>query len=441
MMHCTDDIIENAQQKTTDLTPTILEAAETISYCTQHIRNIVGDVLILSKLDSRLVEISPEPCNPREVIQNALKIFNAEVRASGVTMVFQEDPSFEELHVEWLLLDSHRMLQVLINLVTNAIKAVKDRPEPKVTVKLSATTKAPCEDTDLIQCVKPRQHPRAVEFGEHHNSEPSLYLAITVEDTGLGLTNAEMTSLFERFAQANPKTESKYSSGLGLFISRDLTELQGGRIGVSSQPGVGSKFVFTVETKRVHAPKVLPKLPFLEIPVDLRGSTGSPVHTVPKMIPRKPVVQRAQQDRPKAKRVLIVEDNLINQKVLANQLRKRGYEVNVAIHGEEALKALNMIDSASSPNNGTPVEVVAFDVILMDIEMPIMDGVTCTKRIRAFEEGCNSATPLKIIAVTANARSEHGTAALEAGMNAITTKPYKIADLVQQIEEVCKPGG
>lgn len=443
MIHCTDEIIENVRQTTTEKSHTVLEAAETISYCTQHIRNIVGDVLTLSKLDSRLVEISPAPSNPREVIQNALRIFQAELRASGITLTFQEDTSLSQLEVEWLLLDSHRMLQVLINLVTNAIKAVKDRPEPRVTVKLSATAKAPCEATELIQCVKPRQHPRAVHFGDRYINEPSLYLAITVQDNGPGLTNAEMTSLFERFAQANPKTESKYSSGLGLFISRDLTELQGGRIGVSSQPGVGSMFVFTVETKRVAAPKVLPKMPSLELPTDLRQSTGSPVYSViPKTIPRKPIVQRIQQERPRVKRVLIVEDNLINQRVLANQLRKRGYEVSVANHGGEALEALHMTDSSpNSPNGGTPLVTDTFDIILMDIEMPVMDGVKCTKKIRAFEQDCNGASRLKIVAVTANARSEHGTAALEAGMNAITTKPYKIADLVEQIEEVCRPGG
>ncbi|EME50032.1 hypothetical protein DOTSEDRAFT_68780 [Dothistroma septosporum NZE10] len=442
MIHCTDDIIENARQTTTDSSTTVLEAAETVSYCTQHIRNIVGDVLALSKLDSRLVEICPAPANPREVVQDALKIFQGELRAIGATMNFLEDASLKQLQVDWLLLDSHRMLQVLINLVTNAIKAVKDRPWPRVTVKLSATAESPCQDTDLIQCVKPRQSPKAVEFGDQYQSVPSLYLAITVEDNGMGLTKDEMTSLFERFKQANPKTESKYSSGLGLFISRDLTELQGGRIGVSSQPGIGSKFVFTVETKQVIAPKVLPNMPYLESPTSLRGQTGSPVYTAAKTIPRKPVVQRALPESPKARKILIVEDNVINQKVLANQLRKRGYEVSVALHGEEALKILHMLDfTPDSSNDGSPVDAPTFDVILMDIEMPVMDGVTCAKSIRAFEKACKDAARLKIIAVTANARSEHGTAALEAGMNAVTTKPYKIADLVKQIEEVCKPGG
>lgn len=187
---------------------------------------------------------------------------------------------------------------------------------------------------------------------------------------------------------------------------------------------------------------MLPKMPSLEIPSSLRGSTGSSVYAGAKTIPRKPVVQKVQKDKPAGKKVLIVEDNLINQKVLANQLRKRGYNVSVAINGEEALKTLHMDEyTPRSSNDGPPFDAACFNVVLMDIEMPVMGGVTCAKRIRAFEKGQEGATHLKIIAVTANARSEHGTAALEAGMNAITTKPYKIADLVEQIERVCRPGG
>jgi CheY-like chemotaxis protein len=141
--------------------------------------------------------------------------------------------------------------------------------------------------------------------------------------------------------------------------------------------------------------------------------------------------------------VLIVEDNLINQKVLANQLRKRSFEVKVAQHGKEALDLLQMAIERPVPPviSRKPVARTLFDVVLMDIEMPVMDGISCVKRIRAYETSRGTQTRLPIIAVTANARSEHGTTAIEAGMDSITTKPYKIEELVDQIEKVCTPPG
>lgn len=461
MVHCTDDIVENVEHlrcgKDVEMSSNILENASTISYCTQHIKNIVGDVLTLSKLDSRLVEISPKPSRPRDTVESALKIFQNELRASSIELAFIEDPSVQEMEIDWLLFDPNRLVQVLVNIVTNAIKVVKPRPQRKVAVRLSATTTSPCESNSAVQCVLPRQTPKPVDFGEPFNSQPSVYVVISVEDTGPGLEPEEKASLFERFAQANPKTESKYGgSGLGLFISRDLTELQGGRIGVASEPGIGSTFVFSVQAKRTVAPATIPRplrQASIEIPTRLRSSVASlesPLAAVvtapsPALSPLQPLhghgvtraqqqQQQPQQDKPPARKVLVVEDNLINQKVLANQLRKRGYEVDVALHGEEALDVLQMSCPLSSPRSVDR----PFDVVLLDLEMPVMDGISCVQQIRAFEEGSKGdRVRLPVIAVTANARSEHATAALEAGMDAITTKPYRIQDLVGEIEKVC----
>lgn len=115
IVHCTDDIINDARNGASS--SNILEAAETIAYCTQHIRNIVGDVLTLSKLDSRLVDICPTPSKPVEVVQEALKIFQGELRAGEIELEFRQDQFLRELDIEWLLFDPNRMLQVLINLV------------------------------------------------------------------------------------------------------------------------------------------------------------------------------------------------------------------------------------------------------------------------------------------------------------------------------------
>ncbi|KXT08530.1 hypothetical protein AC579_5410 [Pseudocercospora musae] len=483
MTHCIDDIIETAKQESIGQTDDVLEAAQTISYCTQHIKNIVGDVLTLSKLDSRLVEICPRPTQPKLLIQEALKMFDRELRASAIDLELDIDPSLAELEVDWLMMDPGRFLQVLINLTTNAIKVVKDRSKRRITVTLSATHGPACKASDEVQCVLPRQVRKPVDFPQPHDQAKSMYLVCSVEDTGPGLEKHELASLFERFAQENPKTESRYGgSGLGLFISRDLTELQGGRIGVASQPGVGSKFVFSVEVKRATEPAVLVQGPSVEITRGLQASISceSPVAAKPAAVLPTQEPLRGQgiirkdslkdKDKPSPRKLLIVEDNSINAKVLSNQLRKRGYDVSVAIHGEEALEKLQMttapsrhspISTASTASilstttptvdsvlstpirrkpvpSSTPTVPPAqsdFDVVLMDIEMPVMDGLTCAQQIRAFEANSGAYHRLPIIAVTANVRSEHGSAALEAGMDAITTKPYKVEDLVRQIEQ------
>ena len=202
----------------------------------------------------------------------------------------------------------------------------------------------------------------------------------------------------------------------------------------------------------------------MEIPSSIRrmSTLKSPVarHTIAGASPRADVPQP--QTDFKAS-ILVVEDNLINQKVLANQLRKRGYKVQCANDGLEALEILHMETSpvvatpepsskpltpASSQSSlnaikRKPVPTAPsrarkeFDIVLMDIEMPRLSGTDCTRRIRAFEASQKTPSGIPIIAVTANARSEHGTMALESGMNAVTTKPYKLEDLVLQIDRLC----
>ncbi|CZT17157.1 related to sensory transduction histidine kinase [Ramularia collo-cygni] len=448
MVHCTDDIISNARQSCDKSSGDVIEAAQTIAFCTHHIKTIADDVIQMSKLDSRLVEINPTSIRPREVVEQAIAIFQSERKAGSIELDFKEDPSIEAFGIDWLLLDSVRYLQILFNMVTNAIKVVKNRPTRKIEVKLSAASNNETA-VDSVRFAKPR-HPGGtgnVKFGEQYKDVESVFLVTTVEDTGPGLTEDELSSLFERFAQASPKTESKYGgSGLGLFISRDLTELQGGRIGVASEAGVGSKFVFSVESKRCEPPKTKSDPPPIRIPARLQAIDNdySPVLSRPPELPNGQEATRScadQKEKAGPRRVLVVEDNLINQKVLANQLRKRGYEVSVALHGEEALKQLHMNFPTSDPLS-IPRKAVgsrSFDVVLLDIEMPVMDGITCVQRIRAFEAARPNRRRLNVIAVTANARGEHETAALAAGMDSITTKPYKIESLVQQMEKACSP--
>lgn len=125
----------------------------------------------------------------------------------------------------------------------------------------------------------------------------------------------------------------------------------------------------------------------------------------------------------------MVEDNLINSKVMAKQLRKLGCEVDVAENGLEALNHLSKTTYLSSTKEATPLSL-----ILLDVEMPIMDGLTCIRRIRALEQSGEISRHVPVIAITANARNEQIAAAIEAGMDSVVTKPFTIKDLVPQME-------
>lgn len=450
MVHCTDDIIANIRQSSDQSSKDVLEAAQTIAFCTQHIKTIADDVIQLSKLDARLVDFTPASTRPRDLVEQAITIFQSELKAGSIELTFEKDPSIDTLAINWILMDSVRYLQILFNMITNAIKVTKHRPTRKISVRLSAAMNNHTAVDNRVQFAEPRQPVTIVDFGEQYRQSESVYLVTTIEDTGPGLTTDEVSSLFERFAQASPKTESKYGgSGLGLFISRDLTELQGGRLGLVSEAGVGSKFLFSVESKRCGPPETMLETPPIVIPTRVleMENSYSPITTALPETPDSqelvPVLSTESEKKPRPRRVLVVEDNLINQKVLANQLRKRGYEVSVALHGEEALKQLQISLVTPEPVliPRKAISSKAFDVVLLDIEMPVMDGITCVQRIRAFEAARPSRSRLPTIAVTANARAEHETAALAAGMDAITTKPYKIEDLVAQIEKACGSAG
>jgi CheY-like chemotaxis protein len=443
MIHCTEEIIENCQQQPEGFNESSLEAAYTIEYCAKHIRNIVGDVLMLSKLDSKLVELCPVPSRPRTLVQEALKMFSGEARAQDVEMMYWEHESIQALGIEWLLVDPNRILQVLINLTTNAIKFTRSRPDRRIVVSLDASLELPSKNPGDITYI-PRRLPWTPPptEGQLHAAQP-LYLIISVEDTGLGLTQLEKTVLFERFKQASPKTETKYGgSGLGLFISRDLTEIQGGEIGVRSEPGVGSKFVFYVETYRVDAPEHEPKINIPEIAMSVRHSPvkNPAVPLVLDSMVAPPDIGAGSNATARAdtlspgmsagRKVLVVEDNLVNQKVLAKQLRKRGFDVATAENGEEALKSLFYTHQYRLTTS-------AFDLVLMDIEMPIMDGIACVREIRAAEAEGKLEGHVPVIAVTANVRAEQSDDAWAAGVDDITTKPYRIDDLVAKIDKIC----
>jgi CheY-like chemotaxis protein len=262
------------------------------------------------------------------------------------------------------------------------------------------------------------------------DGEP-VYVMFSVSDTGRGLSPEEKKMLFMRFSQASPRTHVQYGgSGLGLFISRELTELQGGEIGVESEAGKGSIFAFYVAARRSSPPQDDTAM----------GLVNRASATATDAKGKKELTAMASKEEkhgkaatptvPMQKRVLIVEDNLVNQKVLQKQLKNLGTEVHLANHGGEALEKLRQ--STYCTEGGT----LELGVVLMDQEMPVMDGLTCTKMIRQLEREGKIRGHVPIIAVTANARQEQIQTALEAGMDDVVSKPFRIPELVPKIEEL-----
>lgn len=430
-----------------------IDAAQTIALCAQHQKRIVDDVLTLSKLDSAMLMVTPVDAQPLQVVQRALKMFEGEVQTAGIQMEFVLTDSFTKLGVDWVKIDPSRVLQVLINLTTNAIKFTTTEETRTIKVVLSASRVRPSASEHPTVSYFPMRAKRTDQtFGPDWGDGEEIFLEFAVRDTGRGLTPEEKKLLFQRFSQASPRTHVQYGgSGLGLFISRELTELQGGEIGVSSEAGKGSTFAFYVKCRRSSEPQealeVLPT-PSMSRKVSNAKDKGRKELPLPSKIATKikdfAAVPGKDSVGPKAKpkkrelKVLIVEDNLVNQKVLQRQLQNHGIQTTVANHGGEALEALKSSTYWASPNQ-SPLEDIS--VVLMDKEMPVMDGLQCTSQIRALEQQGKFKRHVPIIAVTANARSEQIATLLAAGMDDVVSKPFRIGELIPKIEELASKFG
>lgn len=307
-------------------------------------------------------------------------------------------------------------------------------------------------------------------------------------DTGRGLTEDERGVLFTRFSQASPRTHIHYGgSGLGLFISRRLTELQGGAIGLSSEPKKGSTFSFYVKTRHIKFAMVRKNSLPNALPEDIRHRAETPLLNMSRpLLPLRIPSNRSNNGRqseppsPNLRRqatshhrevsgsstttnskeplktetlhVLVVEDNLINQRVLAKQLGNLGCIVNVANHGREALDFLQRTiywnrehPAAYHIPSTEPLSLTILDgseapldlhVILMDWEMPIMSGIVAVEKIREMERGGQLKGRVPVIGVTANVRQQQIETAMAAGMDDVVGKPFRVAELLLRMRSI-----
>ena len=266
--------------------------------------------------------------------------------------------------------DPVRVRQVLLNLLSNAIK-FSDRGSIEVSVDSIALD---------------------VE---------AAWLHFAVRDTGVGIPEDKQSQIFEAFAQADNSTTREYGGvGLGLTICSRLAKAMGGRIAVESTPGEGSTFHFSIRTG--IAAGVQPAAPVssaIESENSLRKPIASPVKRAPLSL-------------------LLAEDNIINQKLTVKLLSARGHRVQVVINGREALEAATRYP---------------YDAILMDVQMPVMDGVEACRAIRENE---TAGRHIPIIAVTAHALERDRRLCLECGMDGFVTKPISIENLLSELERV-----
>jgi CheY-like chemotaxis protein/HPt (histidine-containing phosphotransfer) domain-containing protein len=288
--------------------------------------------------------------------------------ARGKGLTLATDLALQD--AQWLLRgDPFRLKQVLGNLISNAIKFTE---AGTVTVRATLGTEHP----------NPRQAPVAGQ----------VWLTLQVEDTGIGIALAAQHKIFEHFRQADGSMSRRYGgTGLGLAICRRLLTLMGGSVGVESMVGRGSRF--TVE---------------LPLQVTQQPSATQPIHPPP---------HTPQADAQFQGEVLLVEDNLINQSVACLMLARLGLRVTVAENGRDAVEQVR--------------QHPGFDLVLMDCQMPVMDGFEATAIIRRLVAGI--ATPLPIVALTANTMQGDADRCRDAGMDDFLAKPYSFAQLHQML--------
>lgn len=445
ILQCSDDILASLSEHNTSVPPpevvaSCLEAASTISLCVQHQKAIVDDVLTISKLDSDLLLITPVAAQPTAILKRAIKMFEPELQANDLHVVFDKSSMDDEIKPDWVMLDPGRVLQILINLISNAIKFTAPSTSRTITVATTASRNPPNENFTVgFRFARSETAETQITNSRDWGRGEVLYVCFKVQDTGCGLAPEEQQILFQRFKQASPRTHAIYGgSGLGLFISKRLTELHGGQIGVASTAGQGSVFVFYVQARHCNTPTVSVGSNDSKSTKQVAGAANASLSKTPGASHQDATQPRghgsgftaltaglSQHDLDHL-HILVVEDNLINQKVLVKQLRKLGCNVEAANDGVEALTFLKRTHFHTQGG-------LKLSVILMDLEMPNMDGLTCVREIRAMQAQNKIINHVPVIAVTANVRDQQIMDAKAAGMDDVVSKPFSIPDLLKKM--------
>ncbi|RYD37847.1 MAG: PAS domain S-box protein [Verrucomicrobiaceae bacterium] len=366
----------------TDLNPEQRDFVETIRRSGELLLTIINEILDFSKVEAGKLAFENSDFDLRATLQSCLELSAAAARQGGVELSVEVDPAVPPC----LVGDAGRLHQVITNLLGNAIRFTG--PGGSVRIR-----------------VRPQER-----------EKDRMLLFFEIEDTGIGIDAETQGRLFKPFTQADASTTRKYGgTGLGLAISRKLVNMMGGEIGIESEPGKGSVFHFTAGFGYPSEADPDPH----SVSAALRGpfSSGDGERKTTALSPSqrnrwKDALQENPVPQPK---LLLAEDNAVNQKVALLQLRKLGYAADAVANGVEVLAA---------------VEQIPYDVILMDCQMPELDGYEASHRLRQKYPDSN----LYIIALTASAMVGDRERCLAAGMNDYLTKPLRAGDLENALE-------
>jgi signal transduction histidine kinase len=268
ILHCTEDIMEglqNGQAKPHDIAvDDIVEAVRTISLCVDHQKNLVDDVLSFSKLDASMLSLAPRATRPKSQMADTLKIFQPELRKRKIEFSYHVETQYEDCQIDYVMADLVRISQVIVNLMTNAIKfTAKQESKKNINIKVAASIERPTSyppDVVFFKTGDLELKADATGNPEWGDGAP-LYIMVAIRDSGIGISEESQAKLFERFQQATPKTSADYGgSGLGLNIARKMCQLHGGEIGVHSAEGEGSTFGFFFRVRRSGEPEEAERL-------------------------------------------------------------------------------------------------------------------------------------------------------------------------------------
>jgi signal transduction histidine kinase/ActR/RegA family two-component response regulator len=325
----------------------------------EHLLGLLNDILDISKFEAGQMTLETLPADFHKMLESTLAAMQPVAAKKGIEIHFDYDPNLPK----WFYLDTIRVRQVIGNLLGNAIKFTETGT---VTVTIKSI-------------------PPGIS-GTHG-------IHVSICDTGIGITAEQISRLFQVFTQADSSTTRRFGgTGLGLAISKQIMQLMAGKLGVESEPGKGTTFWFSVDWKVVDP-------------------TAIPSHVSSAMSVDSPT-----QSHLMGCRVLVVEDNLVNQKVALGMLRKLQC---VSVATDNGRFALELLQKES------------FDIILMDCQMPEMDGYEATRRIR--DDSRFQALP--VIGVTAHAMAGDLKKCLAVGMNDYLTKPYTLSNLASIMEK------
>ncbi|MGI0480650.1 ATP-binding protein [Geminocystis sp. CENA526] len=357
--------------KDTPLNPQQKDFVEIIRHSSKSLLTIINDILDFSKIESGQFQLDNKPFLLEECIKDTISLLNFQAVEKNLSLNYSIDSTLPKM----LMGDGIRLRQILINLVGNALKFTHSGE-----VNINVHLKNIYEEND------PKKY--RILFG--------------VKDTGIGISSENIDKLFKPFSQVDSSHNRKYGgTGLGLIISKNLTELMGGQMWVESKENVGSTFYFTILTSHVSESKSL-----LDRTIN---NTNNNVDNNPNITINSDILSL---------KILLAEDNPINQKVALLILKKLGYEGDIAENGKEVIKK---------------VKNQQYDVILMDMQMPEMDGLETTKWIR---NNLPEKTQPYIIAMTANALTSDREMCLSAGMNDYLSKPFALELLKEKLTHV-----